>query len=165
MTVSKYRQNAKMPKWKCHSVYDLKRHECQTSKQYRYLFSYIRELVHYEFVYLSAQPLRSEPFMAKHFSINNNSLGRQVYLTWFEVLRALVMKNCFFWDKMPYSPLNVNRCSRGTRRFHFQGQRISQVRNWSGASRKLKMEATFPYEMLIEFQRTTLLFKNIVRHV
>jgi hypothetical protein len=39
----------------------------------------------------------------------------------FEVLTAVIMKNFFFWDITPCSPLKVNRRSGGTYRFHLQG--------------------------------------------
>jgi hypothetical protein len=46
----------------------------------------------------------------------------------FEVLTAVVMKSSVFWDKMPCSPLKINRHFGGTC-LHLQGQRISQEGN------------------------------------
>jgi hypothetical protein len=44
----------------------------------------------------------------------------------FEVLIAVVMKSPIFWDKMPCSPLQVNRRFGGTYRLHLQNLRISR---------------------------------------
>jgi hypothetical protein len=52
-----------------------------------------------------------------------------VYVVGFEVVTAVVIKNSFFLDITPCSPLKVN-CSFGrTRRLHLQGRRINQARN------------------------------------
>jgi hypothetical protein len=45
--------------------------------------------------------------------------------------------SCIFWDKIPCSPLKVNRRFGGTRRLHFQGRRVSRARNW----RESRLEA------------------------
>jgi hypothetical protein len=46
-----------------------------------------------------------------------------------EVLKAVVMKNCTFWDITPCSPLKIKSCFRETCHLHLQGQRLSQARN------------------------------------
>jgi hypothetical protein len=55
----------------------------------------------------------------------------------FEVLTAVVVKSCIFWDVTPCSPLKLNRRFGGTCRLHLQGRRISQARNQREAGGKL----------------------------
>jgi hypothetical protein len=43
----------------------------------------------------------------------------------FEIFTAVVVKSTTFWDKLPYSPLKVNRCFGGINHLHLQGRRIS----------------------------------------
>jgi hypothetical protein len=74
------------------------------------------------------------------------------------------MKSYILWDKKQCHPLKVNRRLGGTCRFHIQG---SKGRKVSSASYKLiadlllaystvlKMEATYPSETYVDFQRTT----------
>jgi hypothetical protein len=60
-----------------------------------------------------------------------------IYIVWsdkyekkyiiFEVLTAVVMKSCIYWDITPCSPLKVNRRYGGIFRLHLQGWRISQA--------------------------------------
>jgi hypothetical protein len=47
----------------------------------------------------------------------------------FEVLTAVIMESCVFWDITPCSPVKVNLRFGGTCRLHLQSRRISQARN------------------------------------
>jgi hypothetical protein len=47
----------------------------------------------------------------------------------FEMITTVLMKGSILWDITPCSLLKVNQCFRGTCCLHFQGQRISQVKN------------------------------------
>jgi hypothetical protein len=83
----------------------------------------------------------------------------------------VVVKSSIFWDITPCGLLKVNWHFTGPCGLHLHGRRISQARNQHEAGSKqsscyllvsclaysstLKMEATCPSEMLVEFQQTT----------
>jgi hypothetical protein len=45
----------------------------------------------------------------------------------FELLTAVAKKSSIFWDRMPYSPVKVNRYFRGIHHLHLHGRGISQA--------------------------------------
>jgi hypothetical protein len=64
----------------------------------------------------------------------------------FEILIAVVVKNCNFWYITPCSPLKLIRRFGRTRRLHLQGLIISKARNQREAGGKqgeVKMESNF----------------------
>jgi hypothetical protein len=79
-----------------------------------------------------------ENILSEIIIIYNNEQKRYIFLVWFEVLTAVVMKSPVFWDVTLCSLLKANR------RF--------------GGICRLKMETTCSYETSVGFQRTTLLY-------
>jgi hypothetical protein len=56
-------------------------------------------------------------------------LARKNQSVGFEVVAAVVKKNCVFWDITPCSPLKVIQHFGGTCQLHHQGRGISPARN------------------------------------
>jgi hypothetical protein len=84
----------------------------------------------------------------------------------FEIITAVIMKSIIFWNKMPWSPLSVNRGFGGTYSLHLQGRRNKLSKKpacqllacWFLAeliSSTLKMEAICSSETSVDTQRTT----------
>jgi hypothetical protein len=87
--------------------------------------------------------------------------GDFVFSIGFEVLKAVVVKNCIFWDTAPCSPLKVNR----RREQSLLATRVMLVSCYSYSS-TLKI-ATFSSETSVDFQWTSFRlhvrrFQNIV---
>jgi hypothetical protein len=95
----------------------------------------------------------------------------------FEVLTAVVMNINAFWNVTPCGLLKFYGHFVGICRLHFQGRKISQGRNqrerkWQTDeaaftmvscltySSTQKMEATYSYETLVDFQRITRRFSQ-----
>jgi hypothetical protein len=55
--------------------------------------------------------------------------GISLKFSGFQVLMTVVMKNSFFLDITPFSPVKVNRRCRETCHFHLQGWSVSLARN------------------------------------
>jgi hypothetical protein len=73
----------------------------------------------------------------------------------FEILAAVVMKNSVFWDTTLCNPSKVNRRFGLSFRLYLQDRRIRHARNQREAGSKPRIEATYPSETSVDFQRTT----------